>query len=124
MKTKVRFLQKKGILAVGLLETQKLLSKNSVIFLINDKEHEEVNRQICIVCKQMSLTHFILPKFAKTELTQAFGVKRLTCFAVEFQGALEVYREKMLEKIAEFNNNFECKPSLSKYRYADDSMFN
>ena len=52
-----------------------------------------------------------------------FGVKRLTTFGLNFSG-MEQYRDKMTEKIAEFNNNFETKPDLNKFRYADDSMFN
>lgn len=120
---KVRFLQKKRILAVGLLETQKLLVATSIIFIMNDPEHSEINRQLMIACKQMGISHFVLPKFAKNELQLAFGVKRLTTFGLNFSG-MEHCRDKLTEKVAEFNNNFEAKPDLNKYRYADDSMFN
>ena len=90
---------------------------------MNDKEHEEINRQLMIACKQMKISHFVLPKFAKNELQQVFGVKRLTTFGLNFSG-MEQYREKLTDKISEFNNNFEAKPDLIKFRYADDSMFN
>lgn len=90
---------------------------------MNDKEHEEINTQLMIACKQMNISHFVLPKFAKNELQQVFGVRRLTTFGLNFSG-MDQYREKMTEKIAEFNNNFEAKPDLNKFRYADDSMFN
>jgi hypothetical protein len=71
----------------------------------------------------MDIAHFVLPKFTKTDLQKWFGVRRITCFALDFS-TLEQYRERMLQKIEEFNNNFVTKPDLDKFRYADDSMFN
>ena len=76
-----------------------------------------------IACKQLDITHFIMPKFSKTELQKMFGVRRLTCFALDFE-KMEPFKEKLLSGISEFNNNFETKPDLTKFRYADDSMFN
>lgn len=69
----------------------------------------------------MAITHFVLPKFAKGELQRCFGVKRLTCFGLS---GVERYRDKLIKSIEQFNNSFESKPDLTKYRYADDSMFN
>ena len=44
MQKKVRALQKSKVLGVGLQETQKMLKKSAAIFILNDKEHEDVNR--------------------------------------------------------------------------------
>ena len=44
MQKKVRVLQKSKVLGVGLQETQKMLKKSSAVFILNDKDHEEVNR--------------------------------------------------------------------------------
>ena len=70
----------------------------------------------------MDLSHYILPKFSKSELQKMFGVRRITCFAIDFKN-MEPFREKLLSDISDFSNNFQTKPDLTKFRYADDSMF-
>jgi hypothetical protein len=92
---KVRYLQKQRVLGVGLLETQRLLLPSATIFVINDRAHEDVTRQLLIACKQMSLTHFVLPKFAKGELSKFFKVRNLTSFAIDFEKVPQ-YRDKLL----------------------------
>ena len=110
---------------MGLLETQKVLTPTSLVFLFNDKDHEEVNRQMMVACKQIGVTHFVMPKFSKGEISKAFGVKRITCFGLDIKDDHQIQLKNLiLEKFGEFNNNFETKPDLKKYRYADDSMFN
>jgi hypothetical protein len=77
------------------------------------------------------LNHYALPKFAKNELSKIFGVRRLTCFALDFSqlrnkelpAEVSKMKSEMEEKLANFNNIKEGPPSLSNYRYADDSYF-
>jgi len=76
-------------LAIGLAEVQKFLPlSDTVIFIINDKEHEDVSRQLVMACRQLSVKHFILPKFSGGEVKALFGVKRLTCFGLKLGDGL------------------------------------
>jgi len=43
----------------------------------------------------MGVSHYILPKFSKSELQKMFGVNKLTSFAINFEN-LDQYREKLL----------------------------
>ena len=68
------------------------------MFLVHDKETEDITQQLLVACRQMNtfdveegdhvnfLNHFILPKFSQIDLTKAFGVKRVSCFALDFTG--------------------------------------
>ena len=119
-------MQKKKILKIGLSETQNLLKNppdKCMVFLINDNDHEHINQQLVIACKQQNLPHFILPRFLKKDLSEMFGVKRITCFGLDLSQSLEI-PDQLCKFIGEFNNNFESAPDLNKFRHADDSMFN
>ena len=74
------------------------------------------------------IDHYILHKSAKPNLLKTFGVKRITCFGLDFSGLSDIKdiqraKEKVLGKL----KGFECNPAktqdLSNFRYAEDSMF-
>lgn len=66
----------------------------------------------------------MLPKFAKVELCKLFGVKRLTAFAMMFDAFPDSMRKGLEEELSQFNQSIsEDKADLSKFRFADDSMF-
>mmetsp|Transcript_39715 Transcript_39715/g.60872 ORF Transcript_39715/g.60872 Transcript_39715/m.60872 type:complete len:106 (+) Transcript_39715:595-912(+) len=64
-----------------------------------------------------------------------FGVKRLTCFALDFTRLapekslpstpqeMEDLLSSISKGLSQFDNSFASKSELCKYRYADDSMF-
>ena len=61
-----------------------------IVFLMSDPEHDDVTRQLVVACKQVSITHFILPRFIKKELCEMFGVKRLTSFGIDLRNNKEI----------------------------------
>jgi len=126
-----RTLQKLHKLAVGLKESSKAVlaaadsqPKRLMVFLVHDKEHQQESAQLLAACKQAQVNHYVLPKFAKAELCKVFGVKRVTSFALVFDGMperLQLHLEKELEP---FNQLVaDGKADINKFRYADDSMF-
>ena len=61
------------------------------MFLIHDKEHDDVNAELLSACRQSrsditdaGINHYVLPKFSKVELCKIFGVKKLMCFSIDF----------------------------------------
>ena len=105
MVSQTRYLQKCGAIRVGLKDTIRAVStqlhndpksekplntiSHLMVFLIHDPEHTEMTRQVMIACRQAAINappipHWVLPKFSKTEMTKIFGVKRLTCFTLDF----------------------------------------
>ena len=104
-----------------------------MVFLIHDNEHKEMTRQVMIACRQAAIDappipHWVLPKFSKTEMTKIFGVKRLTCFTLDFSkmsdaSKVQEARDGIETMLKEYINDPAEKPDLTKFRYADDSMF-
>ena len=139
-----RNLQKSGVLTIGLNQTVRKVNSflaqnedpsNFVVFLFNDKAHEEINSQMMTACKQIKITkndqeeahdginHYILPKFGKSEVSKLFGVKHIMCFSVDLR-QYKIISNTILSELQLFNlNHQDGKPSLSKFRYADDSLF-
>lgn len=104
-------LTKNKILTIGLNQTQKKIretlsgnpeqQENVLIFLIHDKEHEDVNAQLLAACRQsrsdfdlQGVNHYVLPKFSKVELCKIFGVKKLMCFSLDFTTLTGIDKEK------------------------------
>ena len=97
--------------------------ENLVAFVINDRDNgpvvEEITTQLIQQCRQTKgLNHFVLPKFAKNELCKLFGVKRITCFLIDFSPCTKL-KDDLLKNWEQFNNLAETKPDLDKYRFAD-----
>ena len=94
-------LSKNKILTIGLNQTQRKIREtltgphdkleNVLVFIIHDKDHDDVNAQLLTACRQASsdvidegINHYVLPKFTKNELCKIFGVKKLMCFSIDF----------------------------------------
>lgn len=103
-------LAKNKILTIGLNQTQKKIrntlngsseqKENVLVFLIHDKEHDDVNAQLLAACRQSrsdiaeeGINHYILPKFSKVELCKIFGVKKLMCFSIDFTTLTSISKE-------------------------------
>ena len=92
-----------------------------------------MTRQVMIACRQSAINappipHWVLPKFSKTEMTKIFGVKRLTCFTLDFSkmsdsSKVQEARDGIETMLKEYGSDPAEKPDLTKFRYADDSMF-
>ena len=92
-----------------------------------------MTRQVMIACRQAAINappipHWVLPKFSKTEMTKIFGVKRLTCFTLDFSkmsdsSKVQEARDGIETMLKEYGSDPAEKPDLAKFRYADDSMF-
>jgi len=115
-------LSKSKILTIGLNQTQKKIRntlaggseklENVLVFLIHDKEHDDVNAQLLAACRQSrsdvadeGINHYFLPKFSKVELCKIFGVKKLMCFSIDFSTLSGIDKEKqnIIQELAIFN---------------------
>ena len=90
------------MLRVGLKETLKAVTDNKdcLVFVIHDKDHLDTNAQILAACRQQAISHYVLPKFSKVELCKMFKVKRVTCFAIDFEKAQASLKADMQAALA------------------------
>ena len=86
--------------------------ENILVFLIHDKEHDDVNAQLLSACRQSrsditdeGINHYVLPKFSKVELCKIFGVKKLMCFSIDFTTLSGMNNEKqnIVQELAIFD---------------------
>ena len=73
-------------------------------------------------CRQGGVSHYVLPKFAKADLSKLFGVKRISVFAL--QAVPPKIGDFLLTDIRQFDQLAASESAdIHKFRYPDDSMF-
>ena len=86
-------------MGVGFKETVKMVTQESgcVVFVIHDTDHEVTLPQVMSACRIKNIPHYVLPKFAKSDLCKFLNVRRLTSFAIKCS------REELCKDISKFD---------------------
>eukprot|EP00347_Sterkiella_histriomuscorum_P020805 403336394 len=104
---------------INIIEQQSI--KSYIVFIINDQETIEINKNLVGFCRQFNVQHYILPKFLKKNCCEIFGVNKLTSFAIKIED--KNVKQRITDELKEFDNDPLMKQDVTELKYADETIF-